>query len=71
MSTGARQARPSWFRRLAARAEARELFAFVVPGPEVARARSLDVEAAGLRVSDTPRHASVLLLVGELPPTLR
>ncbi len=71
MSIGARQSRPSWFRRLAARAGAGELSAFVVPGPEVARARGLDLEATNLRVSDTPRHASVLLLVGELPRGLK
>lgn len=69
--SGARQGRPSPLSRLAARAAARELVAFVVPGPEVARARSLDLEAAGLRLADTPRHASVLALVGELPEDLK
>ena len=69
--SGARQARPSFFRRLVARAQARELTAFVVPGLEMARAMGVDLEAVGLRISDTPRHASVLVLVGELPPGLK
>jgi Ni,Fe-hydrogenase III large subunit len=56
---------------LVARAQARELAAFVVPGPEVSRSRGLDLEAAGLRLSDTPRHASVLVLVGALPEDLK
>jgi Ni,Fe-hydrogenase III large subunit len=64
---GSREARPSPLRRLVSRAMARELDAFVVPGLEIARARGLDLEAAGLRPSGTPRHASVLVLVGGLP----
>ncbi len=71
MICGARQARPNFFRRLVARAQARELAAFVVPGPEAARVLGVDLEAVGLRISDTPRHASVLLLVGELPLGLK
>lgn len=71
MISGARQARPSWLHRLAARAMSRRLTAFVVPGPEVAQAFGLDVEESGLRIVDTPRHASVLLLVGELPAGLK
>jgi Ni,Fe-hydrogenase III large subunit len=31
----------------------------------------VDLEAIGLQLSDTPRHASVLLLVGKLPPGLK
>ena len=69
--SGARQARPSWFRRLSAGATARQLSAFVVPGPDVARARGLDLEAAGLEIADTPRHASVLVLMGEVPEGLK
>lgn len=69
--SGAREARPSILRRLVARAAARDLVAFVVPGPDVARARGFDLEAAGLRVADTPRHASVLVLAGELPTGLK
>lgn len=71
MISGARQARPSFLRRLVARAQARELAAFVVPGPEAVRALGVDLEKIGLRTSGTPRHASVLLLVGELPPGLK
>ncbi|CAN5882084.1 hypothetical protein BH18ACT11_BH18ACT11_11010 [soil metagenome] len=69
--SGARDARSSFLRRLASQAQARDLCAFVVPGPEVARARGLDLRAAGLRVAATPRHANVLLAVGELPEGLR
>ncbi len=71
MILGARQARPSFFRRLVARAQARELAAFVVPGPEAVRALGVDLEVIGLQISDTPRHASVLLLVGEVPLGLK
>ena len=71
MISGAREARASWFRRLAARAAARELDALVVPGPDIARAYGIDVEAAGLGVVPTPRHASVLLVVGEVPEGLK
>lgn len=68
--SGAREVRPNCLRRLVARAMARDLHAFVVPGPEVARARGLDLGAAGLTIVDTPRHASVLVLAGELPASL-
>lgn len=70
MISGAREARPSLLRRLVARAQAREFAAFVVPGAEVARAYGLDVEAAGLRLADTPRHANVLAVVGGSPEGL-
>ena len=69
--SGSREARPTSLRRLLAKAAARELDAFVVPGLEVARARGLDLAAAGLRPSGTPRHASVLVLVGGLPVGLK
>ena len=71
MISGARQAEPNWFHKTVAWAMARRLTAFVVPGPDVARALGLDIEAAGLQIVDTPRHASVLLLVGNLPEGLR
>jgi Ni,Fe-hydrogenase III large subunit len=71
MMSGARAGRATWLRLLLARSQARDLTAFVVPGLEVARMRGLDLDAAGLRVVATPRHASVLLLVGELPEGLR
>ncbi|MEJ7841403.1 MAG: heavy metal-binding domain-containing protein [Rubrobacter sp.] len=70
-ATGRREARSSWLGRLMARAGARELSAFVVPGPDIARARGVDLPAAGLPVVDTPRHASVLVLVGEVPAGLK
>lgn len=69
--SGPRPGVPNPLRRLVARAQARDLAAFVAPGLEVARAHGLDPEAAGLRVVVTPRHAAVLLLVGELPEGLR
>ncbi|VAW21515.1 Lead, cadmium, zinc and mercury transporting ATPase; Copper-translocating P-type ATPase, partial [hydrothermal vent metagenome] len=61
----------SGLRRLVAMAMANDLEAFVVPGPEIARAHGLDLENAGLRLAITPRHASVLLIVGPLPAGLR
>ena len=69
--SGAREARPSLLRRVVALAVAGDLAAFVVPGPDVARSRGLDLDAAGLRVAQSPRHASVLLLVGGPPPGLK
>lgn len=69
--SGARRARASWLGRLVARAAALDLRAFVVPGPEVARACGLNLRAAGLGFSPTPRHADVLVVVGRLPEELR
>ncbi|BBL80351.1 hypothetical protein RxyAA322_22050 [Rubrobacter xylanophilus] len=71
MISGARQGDVSGLRRLFAAAMARDLRAFVVPGAEVARARGLDPEAVGLRITAAPRHANVLVIVGELPEGLR
>ncbi|CAN5676543.1 hypothetical protein BH20ACT11_BH20ACT11_06960 [soil metagenome] len=68
--SGARGVEQSFFRRLVSRAMARELSAFVVPGAEIARARGLDFRAAGLAEAVTPRHANVLVVVGELPEGL-
>ena len=68
MMQGARAGTMNGLRRLIARAMARDLCAFVVPGPDVARARGLDVAAAGLHLAATPRHANLLLVVGPLPP---
>lgn len=70
MIAGARQGRLSGLRRLAAAAMARDLRALVVPGPEAAWMRGLDLQAAGLRLAATPRDADVLLLIGPLPPRL-
>jgi len=69
--SGARTGAGSLARWLTARAQARDLTAFVAPGLDVARAYGIDPAAAGLRVVPTPRHAAVLLLVGEIPPGLR
>jgi len=70
MSTDARQGRSGGIRRLLARALSIYPAVFVVPGPDIARARGLDLAAAGLRVVATPRHAELLLLVGELSQAL-
>lgn len=70
MISGPRVARPMGWRRLLAGTLAQELEVFVVPGPEILDASCLDVGAAGLRLVANPRHASVLLLVGEIPPEL-
>ena len=69
--SGARMGAANLARRLVTRALARDLTAFVAPGLDVARAYGLDPTAAGLRVVPTPRHATVLLLVGEVPAGLR
>ncbi|WP_227537908.1 heavy metal-binding domain-containing protein [Marinobacter vulgaris] len=65
-STGARQKRPSLLQKLVSRALARNLSCLIVPGPEVALAHGLDIRAAGLRISTTPRDASVLMIVGDI-----
>ena len=69
--SGARAGTMTWLRRLASRALARDLTAIVVPDAATARARGLDLAAAGLRLAPTPRHATILVLVGELPEGLR
>jgi len=71
MITGARQGKLSGLRRLVAAAMARDLNAFVIPGPDIARAHGLDIDTAGLQLVVSPRHASVLLVVGAIPPALR
>jgi Ni,Fe-hydrogenase III large subunit len=71
MKTGARQRTLSGLCKLAASAMARDLCVFVIPGPEIARACDLDLEAAGLRLVASPRHASVLLVVGNISAALR
>lgn len=68
--TGARPGVATPVRRLIARAMADTLTAFVVPDTRTARSRGLDLPAAGLRTVTTPRHASVLLIIGALPPGL-
>ncbi len=68
---GAREGALTGLRRLAAAAMARDISVFIVPGPEIARAHGLDIVAAGLRPVTSPRHASVLLVVGPLTAALR
>lgn len=70
MISGTRVGSSTWVRRLVARACARALVAFIVPGAEIARARGLDLAAAGLAVAATPRHANVLVLIGDIPAGL-
>ncbi len=48
-----------------------DLTAIVVPGMEIARTYQLDLENSGLILTDTPRHANVLLLIGEIPQSMR
>jgi hypothetical protein len=69
--SGARFGRPTWYRKIVARAIARDLSVFVVPGREIANALRLDLEAAGLRPVATPRHADILLLAGVIPAGLQ
>ena len=71
MMQGAHTGAMNRLRRPIAGARARDLCAFVVPGPDVARARGLNLAMAGLHLAATPRHANVLLIAGPLPPGLR
>lgn len=71
MIFGARPSSPGPLGRWLARALPPQLAAFVLPGAELARAAALDVAEAGLHPVATPRHATVLLIVGALPPSLR
>jgi Ni,Fe-hydrogenase III large subunit len=67
---GARKGRPRGLLGLIARALPPQLDTFVLPGLDVARAAGLDLDAAGCRPATTPRHSTVLLVVGELPTAL-
>ena len=68
---GAREGALTGLRRLMAAAMARDIGVFIVPGPEIARTYGLDIAAAGLRPVASPRHASVLLVVGPMTAVLR
>ena len=68
--SGPRRGAPNAFRRLLGRAVARDLRAFVVPGPEYLSLAGIDTREIGLRVVTNPRHANVLLLVGPIPDRL-
>ena len=70
MITGARQGSLIGIRRLFASAMAKDLKVFVVPGLDIARTHGLDIEASGLQVVASPRHASVLLVIGDLVPAM-
>lgn len=70
MTSGARPGGPTWLRRVAARALAHDLAAFVVPDPDMLAALGLDLRPTGVRVAANPRHATVLLLVGSIPAGL-
>ncbi|MFV2002087.1 MAG: heavy metal-binding domain-containing protein, partial [Paracoccaceae bacterium] len=69
--SGARAGAMTGLRRMVAAAMARQLDVFVLPGPDIARARGLDLNNAGIRVAATPRHAGVMLIVGGLTGGLR
>ena len=66
--TGARQRQERFtvLQKWVSRALAGNLSCLIVPGPEVALSHGLDVTAAGMRITATPRDASVLLIIGEL-----
>jgi len=70
MMYGARLGQASGFRRFFAQAMAKDLKVFVVPGLDISRALGLDIEAAGMQVVASPRHANVLLVVGDLPAAM-
>lgn len=70
MISGPRAGRTSAIRHWLAGFAAQALDAFVVPGPEILDAFALDPVAAGLRLVPNPRHASVLVLAGEVPSGL-
>ena len=67
---GARHGTMNALQRIAAAAMSRDLCGFVVPGAEIARAVGIDLGDAGLRLSATPRHANVLVVIGRLPAGL-
>lgn len=70
-TVGAREGMGGPLRRLAGAAMARDLRAMVVPGPETLRAHALDLDATGLRLVATPRHANVLVILEPLRADLR
>lgn len=71
MITGARQGNSTWLHRLMAGGMTQNLRAMIVPGVDVARAKSLDVGAVGLQIAATPRHANVLVVIGPLSIEMR
>lgn len=54
------------FGKFVLEALAKNLRTLVVPSPELAALRGLDLAAAGLDITANPRHADLLLIVGDL-----
>ncbi len=71
MIVGARKGVVSGLRRLISFSMSQDLKVYIIPGPEIACARGLDIEAAGMQIVSTPRHASILLVISQLPIMLR
>ena len=71
MLSGARQGAMSGIRRVIATAMSRDLSAFVLPGPAIARSRGLDLAGSNLIIVGTPRHAGVLIIVGPIAEGLQ
>ncbi|KKN34754.1 hypothetical protein LCGC14_0790480 [marine sediment metagenome] len=71
MLSGARQGALSGIRRVIATAMSRDLSAFVLPGPAIARSRGLDLAGSNLIIVGTPRHAGVLIIVGSIAEGLQ
>lgn len=71
MISGARKSKPNFFTRLLAKGMSRELSVFPVPGEDVFSAEGIDLESLDLTISNTPRHANLLMLFGNLPEDLR
>ncbi len=71
MIAGARQGTISALKRLVSFSMSQDLGVYVVPGTEITRAYGLDIEAAGINIVASPRHASVLLIAGDMPAALR
>ncbi len=70
MIAGARQGTLTILKRLVSYSMSQDLGVYIVPGTEITRAYGLDVEAAGMNIVASPRHASVLLIVGDIPSAL-
>jgi len=70
METGSRLKKKSVLQKISAFAMSRDLTAFIIPGVDIARANNLDIEASGLQIVASPRHASVLVIIGSLSAKL-
>ncbi len=67
----AAQSSVSWSDKLLGKTVAENLTAFVVPGVELLRQQNIDLNLVNINITTTPRHANVLLLVGEIPTGLK